>query len=162
MERRNDDELTPTAEQAEDTAMRRQLARYGQPTPIAPPPDLVVRVLARLPEQAPAAAARAERQRRSQRRVLVGILLAGLLACLSLGGWGVFGNSSAPADLLGGVTTMFGQVVLLLVLAAKPLVNFALAPGFTRLALGTLTIIGAGWVWWQIVQHTPLARPLEI
>lgn len=161
MERRNDDELTATEEQAADEAIRRLLARYGQPTSVAPPPDLTARVLARLPDKPPAAAALAERQRRRHVRVLVGMLLSGLLVLLILGSWGVLVNSSGPAELLGGVTSAVGQLVLVLVLAAKPLVHVLFAPGVTLLLPGVLLVAGAVWLWWQLLLQTPLAQPVE-
>jgi hypothetical protein len=162
MERRNDDELTATEEQTADEAIRRLLARYGQPTSVAPPPDLTARVLARLPDKPPAAAALAEQQQQRRGRVLGGMLLCGLLLSLILGSWGVLVNSSGPAELLGGVTSTVGQFVLVLVLAAKPLVHAILSPGVTLLLPGLLLIVAATWLWWQLVQQTPLAPPLEV
>lgn len=55
MGRRDEPELIPSdAELAEaETATRDLLARYGEPTPAQPPPGLISRVLAAMPELRP-------------------------------------------------------------------------------------------------------------
>lgn len=158
---RDRDELSAAEEEAADTAMRRLLARYGQPTAVPPPPDLAARVLARLPDEPPAAAAVVEQRKRRRGMVLGGIALSVLVVLLALGMWGVFGSSDGPANLLGGATSGLGRAVLVLVLAAKPLVHVVLSLGGPLLVFGALLMVGAAWVWWQLVRHTPVPYPLE-
>lgn len=140
--------------------MRRLLARYDHPAAITPPPDLTARVLAYLPDAAPAAVATAERRKRQRRRWLGGVGLSIIICLFMLGIWGVFVDSSGPVQLVGNAATGLGRIMLVLVLAAKPLVHVVLSPGML-LAVAALVLAATAWGWWQLVQRTPLSGSLE-
>lgn len=154
MGRRDDDELTAAAEAAEDMMLRQLLHRQGQPTFVAPPPELAMRVLNRLPTLPPSAVAAMARRKRRRLIAGAGVALVGFLLLLSLGFWGVLGDSSGPALLLGDVTSGIGRVLLVLTLAAKPLVNTLLAPGLPLLLVFVVLLGVATWGWWRLVQQS--------
>jgi hypothetical protein len=149
----------PADEAATDERLRRMLAAYGEPAPHQPPPATRARVLASLPDLPPAQAAAAAAGRARGRRWLRRIALALLLLLAALGGWGVFFDSSAPAHLFGDVSSGLGQVLLILVLAAKPLVAALLAPGLPWLLGGLVLCAGLLRLWWMLARYEPLARP---
>jgi hypothetical protein len=152
-----DDELSgpPAAAELEEAeaATRRLLARYGQPSPALPPRDLAARAMVRLQAAQPP---------RNARRRAWGLLplLAGLSLLLGLGLWGVLGDSAGPASLLGGGAGGAGRALLLLTLAAKPLVNLLLAAGPLGLGLLALGFVG-GLIWWRLVAVSQPAALLE-
>lgn len=156
MERRDEPELSlsETDLVADEIATRRLLAPFGEPMPAEPPPGLTTRVLAALPAATfvPATAPR-------PRRMLVWGGLA-LTLLLTIGVWGVLGNSLGPASAAGGPAAGIGQLVLVLTLAAKPLVNLFANLGLLAALLG-LAGFGSAWLWWRLVRLTPLALPLE-
>lgn len=158
MGRRDDDRLTPDADAAADAAMRRLLARYDQPAFRAPPPGLTNRVLMQLPTAPPAAAAAGARRRRRRRTALMGAAVGVAALLLALGLWGVFGDSSGPATLLGGGADGFGRLLLVLTLAAKPLVHSLLAPGLPLLLLFGAGAVALAWLWWRLAQQSPIER----
>lgn len=135
--------------------VREILAQYGQPALLEPPPGLRDRVLASLPPLPPAAAAAARRRRRHWALGLSSLLLLPLLLLASLGIWGVLIESSGPAHLFGPPAAGAARLVLLLVLAAKPLVHILLAPGATTLAATALVWLALAWLWWQMLRHAP-------
>ncbi|MCG8349641.1 MAG: hypothetical protein MI924_17900, partial [Chloroflexales bacterium] len=153
MGRRNDGELSSVDEGAEDIAIRQLLARQGHPTFVAPPPDLAARVLANLPDTPPIHVVAAARRRSRLRRILIVLTLSVLLLSLGLGFWGVLGDSSGPAELLGGGTASLGRLILMLTLIAKPLVHILLAPGLPLLLLFIALIAIALWTWWRLAQQ---------
>ncbi len=159
MGRRDYDEVASAEESTADKAMRRLLAEYGHPAPLVPPADLTARVLAHLPDQPPsvvAATVHTVRRRWQWMGSLVGLMLVSLL---SLGIWGVFGNSSGPSSLVGGIASNAGEFMLVLVLAAKPLMHVLLSSGMLVIVVGMLIITMAAWLWWHMLQRVPLASP---
>lgn len=142
---RDDDGLNAAAE---DEALRRlleqrELARFAEP-----PPGLTAKVLAQLPDLPPAAAARAERLRHIRNRFLAVVVVVAVLLLQGFGAWGVLADSSGPAALFGDVGAGAGRALLMLTLAAKPLVNLLLAPGLPLLALFMLLLAGIAALWW--------------
>ncbi len=156
MEYGNHHELNTNEELNEDAAMRRLLMRYDQPASIVPPPDLSARILANIPSTPPVVAAATVHRRQRLNRVLSGAIVVVLASLLSLGVWGIFGDSTGPARLLGSLSADLGQIGMFLVLAAKPLVLPALNPGLSLLAPGVLIIIGIAWLWWYLVRSVPI------
>lgn len=144
-------ELTPSdAEVAQAEAETRRLfGRWGEPRPAPPPPALTARVLDAI-EYGPA---RAVAFRHIWRTTSLTLAMA-LLPLLALGLWGVFGDSSGPARLLGASAGSLGQLALALTLAAKPLVNLLLGAGPLGLALAIVLPIIA-WLWWRLVRVAP-------
>jgi hypothetical protein len=144
-----DDELA-----AAEEATMRLLARFGEPAPAEPPPNLAARVVAGLPRgrQRPVA---------HPWRRAGGLAAAAALALLLIvGAWGVLVNSLGPARVAGGPADGLGELVLVLTLAAKPLVNLLADAGL--LAAGAVVaIVAMGWLWWRLVRDTPLAPPAE-
>jgi hypothetical protein len=162
MGRRDEPELTPTDEElaAAEASLRRTLARYSEPAPAAPPPDLVARVLATLPRERAPGIERAPAAPRLG--PAAGWAVAALsILLLAIGAWGVLVNSLAPASVAGGPADGLGQLLLVLTLAAKPLVNLLASAGATA-ALVVLTAVGGAWLWWRIVSTTPFAAAVEI
>jgi hypothetical protein len=161
MGRRDEPELTPTDDElaAAEASLRRALARYHEPAPVAPPPDLAARVLASLPAELSRRQQLAPVRRLGPAAGWAAAALATLL--LALGAWGVLVNSLAPASMAGGPADGLGQLLLVLTLAAKPLVNLLVSAGATA-ALVVLTAVGGAWLWWRIVSTTPFAAPVEI
>lgn len=159
MGRGDDAELTPSDAElaAAEAETRGLLARFAEPSSLTAPETLTAQVLARLPAQLPRAAPRSL----AWTRMLGGAFAAALAALVALGIWGVLADSFGPARLAGGADAALGQLLLLLTLAAKPLVNLlgALGPG---VLLAAVTLAVAGWLWWRLVQHTPLVVPAEV
>jgi hypothetical protein len=85
--------------------------------------------------------------------------LLGLL--LILGTWGVLVNSLIPSSVAGGPAAGLGQLLLLLTLAAKPLINLFASAGALA-ALLVLAALGGAWLWWRLFSTTPIAVPVEI
>ncbi len=156
MGRRDESELILTEAEldAAEGATRQLLAPFGEPSAVEPPPGLAARVLAALPAARPTPAL-APRSRR------LGVWAAALVALLlAVGAWGVLVNSLGPARAVGGPAAGLGQLLLVLTLAAKPLLNLL---AHTGLAAALLALIGmaSAWLWWRIVRATPLVLPLE-
>lgn len=145
----DDDELA-----AAEAATRRLLAPYGEPAHVEPPPNLAARVVAGLPRGAP------RRVAHPWRTGLWAAAAGALVLLLSLGAWGVLINSLGPSGVAGGPADGLGQLVLILTLAAKPLVNL-LADAGAAAALAVATAAASAWLWWRIVRSTPLAPPVE-
>lgn len=152
MGRRDEPELTLGDDEMEraEAATRRMLAPFGEPSAAAPPPGLARRVLAALPTAAPSP---------TLRRPAAWLALA-LALLLAVGAWGVLGNSLGPASAAGGPADGLGQLVLVLTLAAKPLLNLFANLGLVAAALA-LVGFGAAWLWWRILRLTPVALPVE-
>jgi len=156
MGRRDESELILTEVElaAAEQATRQLLAPFGEPSAAAPPPGLAARVLAALPAARPTPAL-------APRRGRVGAWAAALVALLlAVGAWGGLVNSLGPARAGGGPAEGLGQLLLVLTLAAKPLLNLLAHAG---LAAALLALIGmaSAWLWWRIVRATPLVLPLE-
>ncbi len=137
-------------QQRADQAFRAMLASYAQPAPLAPPPDVDARVRATLPTMPPAAAA-AEAQRRARWRLARrALLLVFVLLLLATGAWGVLVDSTLLASL--------GQAALVLVLAAKPLINVLLTLALPLLLSGALTLALLVGLWRMLARQVPLAH----
>jgi hypothetical protein len=148
----------PADEQRLADEVERLLLLYGEPAHLEPPPDLVARIEERLPAQPPLAAAAVARRHRRRVLILQGILALAVLFVFGLGTWGVLVDSGGLARLFGVTTAGLGELVLMLVLIAKPLVNGLLAPGLPVLVAGTLVGAGLCWVWWQLAQQPRLVH----
>lgn len=162
MGRRDAPELTPTDDElaAAEESVRRTLARYHEPAPVPPPPGLAARVLAALQaEPPPGSRPEPARRRLGLAAVWAGAAMVFLL--LAFGAWGVLVNSLAPASVAGGPAAGLGQLLLVLTLAAKPLVNLLASAGATA-ALVVVAAAGGAWLWWRIVSTTPFTPPVEI
>ena len=139
-----------------DAALRRLLARLGQPAQVDPPPDLVTRIARQLPTEPPALAARRMAQRAALRmavRTVVGAVLV-LVALLSV--WSTLGGGPQIALLFGDGGSGFSRVLLTLQLLAKPLLRTVGAVGLPSLLAGAAALAGAAWLWWQLVRRTPV------
>ncbi len=148
MGRRDDSELSlDNLDLADDeAAVRQALAPWGEPAQAPPPPAIAARVQAALVEGRPVR----DRPRRP-RWSLAWVLTALLTPLVLLGAWGVFLDSAGPASLLGDPAGGLGRFVLMLTLAAKPLLNALLLTGPILLAL-TLGASAAAWLWWRTVR----------
>ena len=146
---RRDDELTPEQDAQAEQLLRDLLARYGEPHQTPPPHNLARRIVSALPQQAAVPT-----QRRAP-RAGVGAALVGafVVALLALGVWGVLGNSGGPASLLGGAASGLGRALLVLTLAAKPLVGSFVALGMGTLVGGAVLIAIVCWAWMLLVQR---------
>lgn len=147
--------LDDDALDAAEAETRRLLARYGQPQAVRPPADLARRVIGAL-EGPPAAPPRPGRLR----RLYGGVIALGLCALFAFGAWGVLLDSSGPAHLFGDLSGGLAQLILLLTLAAKPLINVLLTAGALTAAV-IVAIVGGSWLWWQLLRRE-LAVPLEV
>jgi len=140
----------------DEEVLRRLLERSGQPVAAPAPPDLVTRTLRRLPQQPPAAAARAA-TRRAVRRVALRWALAGVLSLIGvLRIWSVLGAGPSLALMFGDGVSGLSRALLTLELLAKPLLRTAGAGGGLFMLAGLLALAGAGWLWWRILQRTPV------
>lgn len=154
---RDNNQLISEAElAAAEQTTRRLLAHYDQPSMLQPPRSLTMRTVAVL--------SAVERRPLSRgpggRWLLVPIALI-LVCLLGLGSWGVLGDSSAPAGLFGGVDAAVGRLVLILTLAAKPLVQGQLSVG-PWLLLWLVGGLAGAWLWWRMVRAVPPAALLEL
>lgn len=154
MESRDNELSVDTA--AEEAALRRLLEAYDEPQPVFALPGLAERVITRLPTEPPAVLAVARRRAGIRRRITTALYGALAFMLLAIGAWGVLLDSSGPARLFGEPSGGLARLVLLLTLAAKPLVNLLLAAG-PLLPLGLLLFAGSAWLWWRIVRREPLA-----
>jgi hypothetical protein len=150
---RGDNQLTPDddALAAAEAETRRLLARYSQPRTVEPPAELAGRVLGALAAP-PHPVSRL-------RRIYGGAILIGILVALTLGAWGVLLDSTGPARLFGDLSGGVSELLLILTLAAKPLINLLLTAGVATLAI-LAAIVGGGWLWWQLLRRE-LAFSLE-
>jgi hypothetical protein len=150
---RNDDFLD---DEPADAALRRLLARSGQPAPAPSPPDLVTRTMRLLPAHPPAIAARNAR-RRAAARLALRLALAVALALVALAGiWSVVGGGPSLGLLLGDGTSGISRALLTIELLAKPLLRTVGAGGALWLLAGLLALAGAGWLWWRLLRRTPV------
>lgn len=149
MGRRDEPELTPDDDElaADDAATRRLLAPFGEPVLAEPPPGLAARVAVRV-RQAPTSSGAWQRPARWAAAAVAALLLA-------LGVWAARVSAVAVRGDDG-----LGQLLLVLALAAKPLVNLFAQAGLVA-ALAALAILSGAWIWWRLVRDTPLAPPLE-
>ncbi|NTV65061.1 MAG: hypothetical protein HGA65_16245 [Oscillochloris sp.] len=137
---------------AAEAETRHLLAHYGEPTPAIPPPDLTNRVIDAL-------SARPRHAFSRLRRIYTGLIAVGAFSLFALGVWGVLLDSSGPAHLAGDLSSGLSQLMLLLTLAAKPLINLLLTAGAATLAV-LVAILGGSWLWWQLLRRE-LASSLE-
>ena len=153
---RGDNQLTPDddALATAEAETRRLLARYGQPRAVEPPAALAGRVMEALSDPPlPPASGRL-------RRISGGAVLIGLVAALALGVWGVLLDSSGPARLFGDQGGGVSELLLILTLTAKPLINLLITAGAATLAALVATL-GGSWLWWQLLRRE-LAVPMEV
>ena len=143
-------------DQRHDELLLRLLERSGQPTAVAPPPDLVTRTLRRLPQEPPAVAARAA-ARRARRRLALRALPALALVVIGLLGIGsVLGSGPSLALLFGNGVSGPSRALLTVELLAKPLLRTAGAAGSLWMLGGLLALVGVGWLWWRLLRRTPV------
>jgi hypothetical protein len=158
MGRRNDDFVD---HERADRALRQLLARAGEPTQLAPPPDLVTRTMRRLPAAPPAQVARVEARRRAV-RLMAGVFVVGAIVALALLGLAdVLNGGLRLALLFGDGGGGLSRVLLTLSLLAKPLLYTVGSVGAPLLLAGGAALIGAGWLWWRLIQRTPVYHSAE-
>jgi hypothetical protein len=138
-----------------DALMRRVLARVGEPSLTAPPPDLVTSTARRLPAEPPAQAARLASQRRAA-RLAFGALVFGLVALVALVGLvGTLSGDPRLALLFGDGASGLSRALLTLHLLAKPIVRALSAASVPLLVAGVLALIGGGWLWRWLLLPVP-------
>ena len=134
-----------------DALMRRLLARTGEPTLAAPPPDLVTSTVRRLPAEPPTLAARLATRRRIARLTL-GVLAFGLVALVALIGLaGTLGGDPRLALLFGDGASGLSRALLTLHLLAKPIVRALTTAGAPLALAGALALLGGGWLWRRLM-----------
>jgi hypothetical protein len=139
-----------------DAALRRLLARSGQPAEVPPPPDLVTRTLRQLPAKPPALAARDAAQRAALWFTLR-LALLGTVALVALVGiWGALGGGPSLALLFGSGAAGLSRVLLTIELLAKPLLRTMGAGGVLGVLAGLAGLVCAGWLWWRLLLRTPV------
>jgi len=138
---------------AAEAETRRLLARYGEPSVVEPPADLAHRVIGALPStSSPPTMSRLP-------RIYGWLILIGCAALVALGTWGVLLDSSGPAHIVSTLSASLGQLLLLLTLTAKPLINLLLSTGIATLVV-VVAILAGSWLWWQLLRRE-LATSLE-
>jgi hypothetical protein len=143
-------------DQRHDLLLLRLLERSGQPAGVSPPPDLVSRTLRRLPQELPAVARQAA-ARRALRRLALRVSLASALALIGLLGiWNVLGGGPSLALLFGNGVSGLSRALLTVELVGKPLLRTAGASGGLWMLTGLLALAGVGWLWWRMLQRTPV------
>ncbi|MEI8307444.1 MAG: hypothetical protein WCF99_10300 [Chloroflexales bacterium] len=152
MERGNNQlTLDDDAMAAAEGETRRLLARYGQPQVMEPPAALAGRVIDALSEPS-------SRPASTLRRFYAGIgLICGCVA-LALGAWGVLIDSSGPAKLFGDLSGGISELILILTLAAKPLINLLMSAGATALVM-IVASLGGSWLWWELLRRELAVSP---
>jgi len=143
-------------DQRHDELLLRLLERSGQPTDATPPADLVTRTLRRLPQELPAIAGQAA-ARRARLRLALRALVASVLALVGMPGvWSVLGGGPSLALMFGDGVSGLSRVLLAIQLLAKPLLRTAAAGGGLWMLAGLLALAGVGWLWWRLLQRTPV------
>ena len=139
-----------------DELLLRLLERSGQPTDATPPADLVTRTLRRLPQELPAIAGQAA-ARRARLRLALRAVVASVLALIgTLGIWSVLGGGPSLALMFGDGVSGLSRALLAVELLAKPLLHIAGAGGGLWMLAGMLALAGAIWLWWRLLQRTPV------
>jgi hypothetical protein len=142
-------------DQRYDELLLRLLERSGQPAAAAPPPDLVTRTLRRLPQEPPAIAGRIA-ARAARRRLALRAALASVLALIGvLGIANVLGGASL-ALLFGNGVSGLSRALLTMELVAKPLLRAVGDSAGLWMLVGLLALAGVGWLWWRMLQRTPV------
>jgi len=134
-----------------DTLMRRLLARADEPSQATPPPDIVARMMRRLPSGPPARAAR-----RRAVRLAFGAILLGAVALVALVGLAnMLGGGPDLAMLFGDGGGGLSRVLLTLHLLAKPIVRAVGMVGMPLLLVGALTLVVGAWGWRWLLRSEP-------
>ncbi len=162
MGRRNDNQLTAHEEAEADAALRTLLARHKQPEALAPPGDLAARIMLHVPSGTPAMAAQAAKRQTRRRRVSAWGSVAAFAVLSLLGAWGVLINSAGPALLFGGPETTLGYAMLVVTLAAKPLIAAVLSLGAPVLLVGAALVVAASVLWWRLAVRPLVALEVEL
>ena len=153
MGHRDDDFLN---DERADAALRRVLARLGEPVQVAPPPDLVTGTARLLPSEPPALAARSA-QRKAALRLVLRVSLFSILALVLLLGLSIaLGAEPRIAMLFGDGGSGISRALLTLQLLAKPLLRTVLLVGAPFLLAGIVAVASAGWLWWWLLRRTPV------
>ena len=151
---RRDDDIVDDARA--EAVLRHTLARLGEPSELAPPPDLVTRTARRLPAARPAIAAR-NAARAAALRLAIGAGVGSVLLLIALVGvWSALGGGPQLALLFGDGAGGLSRALLMLQLFAKPLLHSLGALGAPALLGGFAAIVGAGWLWWLLLRRTPV------
>jgi hypothetical protein len=150
MEHRTD-ELSDDKEFRADQEFQQLLARYNEPNRLAAPPTITSRVMAGIPGRSPVELVRRQRRQSRLHGLALGTATLVFIALFSLGFYGVLFDSSAPAAL-AGASSGGAQVMLMLTLAAKPLVNLVLTSGLPLLPVLGLLLLSGGWLWHYLLR----------
>jgi hypothetical protein len=150
MEHRTD-ELSAGEEIAAEQEFRQLLERYHEPSRQATPSNLTTRVMLNIPPRAPGELVRRQRRQHRLRNSALGAATVLFVALFSLGFYGVLFDSGAPATIFS-MTGGFSQVVLILTLSAKPLVNLVLTSGLPLLPVLFLLLLGGSWLWHYLLR----------
>lgn len=144
-----------------DMALRRLLARAGEPSQVSPPADLIARTARRLPAAAPTLAARRIRQRRTVRFALT-IVICGLVALVAFASLlDVLAGNGQLALAFGSGGSGISRVILTLHLLVKPALWAIGAVGVPLLIAGGVATVVAAWLWWWLFRRTPTDAVLE-
>src|SRR5207249_1251499 len=95
--------------------------------------------------------------RRAVRRLALRVMLAVVLALISLAGiWSVLGGGPSLALLFGNGVSGLSRTLLTVELLAKPLLRTVGAGGGLWMLAGLLALVGVGWLWWRLLRRTPV------
>jgi hypothetical protein len=151
MGRGDNNGLSEAEELAAHRAFHTMLEGYGEPKNLKPPADLAARIARQVPKARPAELLQRERRQRLRRNLFIwGIGLA-WLALSALGLWGIMVDSSLPSLLFGGPQTALGHAILAVTLAAKPIFSLLSSINLLVWAIGLVTALTVGWVWWKLL-----------
>ncbi len=141
MGRRDEPELMPSDGElaAAEAHTRRLLARFGEPSAVAPPAGLADRIVAAMPSVS-------RPIRPLRRRALGWAITAAASVLVVLGVWVTLGIGLAPASV--AEATLLGQLTISL--AARPLGTLPSGAGLV-IVLGAL--VGGAWLWWRYVHR---------
>lgn len=144
-----------TDKQADDS-LYQALEQAGYLHPKTPPSDLVTRTLRQLPQIAPAKAQRTAQKQQLWHVVTVSTAIALVLCVVFAGVWNTFGMHSPVVLTFGDGSSGISQLLLTLHLMSKPLVRSfgSLVPSL--LFIGTFIAVGSAWLWWIVIQRTPV------
>jgi hypothetical protein len=109
-----------------------------------------------LPAEPPAVAAR-NSDRRAAIGLALGLALIVAVALVALAGiWSVVSGGPPLAVLFGNGASGLSRALLTIELLAKPLLRTVGAGGALWLLAGLTAMAAAGWLWWRLLQRTPV------
>ncbi len=121
----------------DDAEFQQLLASFGEPAPIAVPPDLVVRTARRLPQQPPQVVLRRQQTR-------IALRFSAIVLLIIFVAFGLLSQHTGPSSIpFGSENVGLGRVLLISQLALKPLLATISSLSLLLIGVGISAIIGS-------------------